>query len=87
MELIADYTFDFRGAIRWISLLKITRLFREMNHNQTIEVQGLDTDTRADLLKILPEISYELIAVEEDTDTSYRIQLRKRDIRARNTNN
>ncbi len=76
----SDYTFDFRGAIRWLALLKITQLFRGMAHNQTIEVLGLDPDTRADLLKVLPDISYELLAVEEDTDASYKIHLRKRDV-------
>ena len=80
MEPNADYTFDFRGAIRWLALLKITQLFRGMAHNQTIVVQGLDPDTRVDLLKVLPEISYELLAVEEDIDASYKMHLRKRDI-------
>jgi hypothetical protein len=52
-----------------------------MSHNQTIKVLGLDPDTRVDLLKVLPEISYELLAVEEDADASYRLHLRKRNIR------
>jgi hypothetical protein len=84
---MVDYTFDFRGAIKWISLLKFTQFFRGMNPNQTIEVQGLDMDTRADLLKVLPEISYELIDVEEDVDTSYKMQLRKRGIRTGKADN
>jgi TusA-related sulfurtransferase len=79
VEPNADYTVDFRGAIRWLSLLKITQLFRRMAQNQTIVVLGLDPDTRADLLKVLPEISYELLAVEKDVDASYMMHLRKRD--------
>ena len=79
MEPNADYTVDFRGAIRWLSLLKTTQLFRRMAQNQTIVVLGLDPDTRADLLKVLPEISYELLAVEDDFDASYMMHLRKRD--------
>jgi hypothetical protein len=77
VEPNVDYTFDFRGAIRWLALLKVTQLFRSMTHNQTIEVQGLDPDTRADLLKVLPDISYELISVEVDEDDSYTMHLKK----------
>lgn len=80
MKPIADYTVDFRGAIRWLALLKVTQLFRGMNPHQTIEVSGLDHDTRADLLKVLPEISYELLGIEEDADASFRLRLRKRDV-------
>lgn len=86
MEPNADYTVDFRGAIRWLALLKITQLFRGMAHNQTIMVHGLDPDTRADLLKVLPEISYELLNVEEDTDASFKMHLRKRDIQLGHSN-
>lgn len=86
MEPNADYTVDFRGAIRWLTLLKITQLFRKMVHNQTIVVQGMDPDTRADLLKVLPEISYELLNVEEDTDASFKMHLRKRDIQLGHSN-
>jgi hypothetical protein len=32
VEPKADYTFDFRGAIRWLALLKITHTFRTMTH-------------------------------------------------------
>ncbi|MGD9366394.1 MAG: hypothetical protein PVH87_11900 [Desulfobacteraceae bacterium] len=87
VEPNADYTFDFRGVIRWLALLKITRLFRGMSHNQTIKVLGLDPDTRADLLKVLPEISYELLAVEEDADASYRLHLRKRNVHGDHSGN
>lgn len=80
LEPNADFTFDFRGAIRWMALLKITRIFRTMTHNQTIEVQGLDPDTRMDLLKVLPKPSYELLGVEEDADASCKLHLRKRNV-------
>lgn len=86
MEPNADYTVDFRGAIRWLTLLKITQLFRKMVHNQTIVVQGMDPDTRADLLKVLPEMSYELLSVEEESDASYKMHLRKRDFKMGHSN-
>lgn len=81
MEIKADYTFNFMGAIRWLALLKLTRIFRGMTPDQIIEIQGLDPDTRADLLKVLPEISYELLSVEEYADAFCRMHLRKREIK------
>jgi TusA-related sulfurtransferase len=86
VEPNADYTVDFRGAIRWLALLKITQLFRKMAHNQTIVVQGMDPDTRADLLKVLPEMSYELLSVDEESDASYKMHLRKRDFQMGHSN-
>ena len=82
MESKADYTFDFRGAIRWVALLKLIRLFRGMEPNQVIEILGLDPDTRADLFKVLPEISYELLPIEEHPDAFCRLHLRKRENKA-----
>jgi TusA-related sulfurtransferase len=73
----ADYSFDFRGGITSFALLKITRVFREMKSNQTIEVLGLDSDTRSDLFKLLPEVSYEVIAVDERGTAPIRIHLKK----------
>jgi TusA-related sulfurtransferase len=73
----ADYSFDFRSAITSLGLLKLRRVFREMKSNQTLEVIGLDADTRSDLFRLLPPASYELIAVEEGADTSIRVHLRK----------
>jgi TusA-related sulfurtransferase len=73
----ADYSFDFRGAITSLGLLKLRRVFREMKSNQTLEVIGLDADTRLDLFRLLPPAAYELIAVEERSDTAIRVHLRK----------
>jgi TusA-related sulfurtransferase len=73
----ADYSFDFRGAITSLGLLKLRRVFREMKSNQTLEVIGLDADTRSDLFRLLPAASYELIALEERVETSIRVHLRK----------
>ncbi|MDA8141193.1 MAG: hypothetical protein M0036_21320 [Desulfobacteraceae bacterium] len=73
----ADYSFDFRGAIKSLALLKLTRMFREMRANQTLEVLGLDSDTRSDLFRLLPSISYELIELDEREDEPIRLHLRK----------
>ena len=86
MEPKADYTFDFRGAIRWLALLQLIRIFRGMTPDQVIEIQGLDPDTRADILKVLPEVSYELLAEEEHADASCRLHLRKREIKVNGLN-
>jgi len=73
----ADFSLDFSGAITSLALLKFSRVFREMKSNQTLVVQGLDADTRADLFKLMPAATYELIAVDEVEDTSFRVCIRK----------
>ena len=73
----ADYSLDFRGAIASLALLKFSRVFREMKSNQTLEVLGLDADTRSDLFRLMPAAAYELIAVDEREDASIRVCLRK----------
>lgn len=73
----ADFSLDFRGAITSLSLLKLTRVFREMKSNQTLEVIGLDADTHSDLFRLLPSIAYELIAIDDRDNDSIRVHLRK----------
>ncbi len=75
----ADYHLDLRGAITPITLLKATEVFRQMKCNEVLEVVGRDPDTRNDLLKVLPPLSFDLIVNEEIAeDMSYRIQVQKR---------
>ena len=80
MKHQADYILDFRGSISSISLLKMSRIFKEMKSRQIIEILGSDPDMQKDLFKVLPEASYEVIfiSVIEDEDYFYQIQLRKR---------
>lgn len=73
----ADYRLDFRDMITSMALLKLTRTFREMKTNQVLEVAGLDEDTRSDLFRLLPSMSYQLVTVEEENGASIRIQIRK----------
>jgi len=75
----ADHHLDLRGAITPLTLLKATEVFRQMKCNEVLEVVGRDSDTRNDLLKVLPSLSFDLIVNEEiGDDRSYRIQLKKR---------
>ena len=79
MELKVDYHLDLRGAIPPISLLKVTQVFRKMKADEILEIVCCDPDTRTDLFKVLPELSYELIDFEElGTGASYRVQMKKR---------
>jgi TusA-related sulfurtransferase len=73
----ADYSLDFSGAITSLALLKLRRVFREMKPNQTLEVLGLDSDTRCDLFRLLPAVSYELIDMDERENAPIRVHLRK----------
>jgi TusA-related sulfurtransferase len=60
-----------------MALLKLTRTFREMRANQVLEVLGLDEETRSDLFRLLPSLSYQLVTVDEENGTSIRIQIKK----------
>ena len=73
----ADFSLDFRGAIAPLALLKFSRVFREMKSNQTLEVLGLDADTRNDLFKLMPAATYELMATDEVEESSFRVRIRK----------
>ena len=73
----ADYRLDFRDMITSMALLKLTRTFREMKSNQVLEVLGLDEDTRSDLVRLLPSLSYQLVTVDEENGAPMRIQIRK----------
>lgn len=77
MERQADYKLDFRGAITSFGLLKLSRVFREMKSNQTLEILGIDADARSDLFRVLPKVSYELIEIEEREGALARIQIKK----------
>ena len=85
MKSKMDHHLDLRGAIPPITLLKVTKAFREMKPNETIEILGRDPDTRVDIFKIIPDFAYDLIVVEDMArDASYRVQMKKRtDIRNR----
>jgi len=75
----SDHHLDLRGAITPLALLKATEVFRQMKLNEVLEVFGRDSDTRNDLLKVLPPLSFDLIANEEiGEDRSFRIQLKKK---------
>ena len=85
MKARADHYLDLRGAIPPISLLKVTQVFRRMKTNEILEILGRDPDTRTDIFKIIPDVAYELIVIEEmERDDSFRVQMKKRiDVRNR----
>jgi TusA-related sulfurtransferase len=60
-----DHILDIRGSIPPISLLKVSQAFRAMKKRETIEILCGDIDTRTDLFKVLPPLSYDLVLVEE----------------------
>ena len=79
MEKAADYIVDFRGAIKSLTLLKLTHVFRGMKNDEVVRIVGLDPDTRNDLFKVLPALSYELVFEEESDGEFCSIHLKKRD--------
>ncbi len=79
----ADYVVDFRGAIKSLALLKLTHVFRGMGNDEVVKIIGLDSDTRSDLFKVLPAISYELVFEEEREGDFCNIHLKKRNCKPR----
>ena len=78
MEKAADYIVDFRGAIKSLTLLKLTHVFRGMKSDEVVRIVGLDPDTRNDLFKVLPALSYELVFEEKHDGEFCSIHLKKR---------
>ena len=82
MALEADIVLDFRNTFSSISLLKMTEIFDRMKPLQVLEIRGSDPDTRKDLLKVLPEDSYDMLTDEgEDIIYDfYKVRVRKRGV-------
>jgi len=74
----ANHIVDFRGAIKSLTLLKLTHVFRSMKNDEVMKIMGLDPDTRNDLFKVLPATSYELVFEEEREGDFCSLHLKKR---------
>lgn len=70
---------DLRGAISPFTLLKISNAFRTLEKGEVLEIFWGDRDLLNDLVKIIPESSYELIEMEnlDQENWGTRIQLKK----------
>jgi TusA-related sulfurtransferase len=82
LKKVADHFLDLTGIVAPITLLKVTELFRKMKDEEILEIVARDPITRNDFFKVLPDASYQLIGIEEG-DSSYRIQVIKREAEAR----
>ena len=80
MDKKPDHILDIRSSIPPISLLKVSQAFREMKKKETIEILCGDNDTRTDIFKVLPPLSYKLVLVEEmeDENIPFRVRIKKR---------
>ena len=65
-----QHKLDLRGAIVPYSLLKVIQALKLMQTGEILEVAWSDPDAPADLFKVLPDSSYELISLEETADSS-----------------
>jgi TusA-related sulfurtransferase len=45
---------------------------------QILEIRGSDADTREDLLKVLPEASYEVLGDSDEGEGFSKVRIRKR---------
>ena len=75
-----QHKLDLRGAIVPFSLLKVIQVLKLMRVGETLEVCWSDPDTSADLFKVLPNSSYEVINLEKmaDEGPSYQLTLVKK---------
>jgi TusA-related sulfurtransferase len=61
----ADHVLDFRQTITPFALLKLTQVLREMKQNEVLEIiTREDGDARADVFKVIPFASCEVIDME-----------------------
>ena len=79
MAGMADIKLDFRNTFSSISLLKMTEIFGRMQPMQILEICGSDPDIRKDLLKVLPEASYDMLGSEEEVGQDFfKVRIQKR---------
>ncbi len=77
-------TFDLRDTLLPFSLLQITNLFREMKPGEEMQifagVSHIDATILRDVMLILPQTDYDLIAKEnlDGDDPVTRLRLRKK---------
>jgi len=70
---------DLRGLMVPFTLLKISNAFRALAKGEVLEVLWSDSDALDDLVRIIPESSFELILAEDPSkeNSGARIQLKK----------
>ena len=70
---------DLRGIIQPFTFLIISNAFKEIRAGETIEILWGDPDSLADLFKILPAASYDLVLKEtiKGKDSGVRLRLKK----------
>jgi TusA-related sulfurtransferase len=64
LEPKADYVLDFSQTITPFALLKMTQVMREMTRDEVLEIITRDAVARADVFKLIPSASCEVIDME-----------------------
>ncbi len=84
MEGRPIHKLDLRGDMIPFALLKVSQAFRNIDPGDSLEVLWRDPEMREDLLRVLPESSYDLVGEKTIKDErpfeepSYRIEIRKK---------
>jgi TusA-related sulfurtransferase len=68
--------FDLRGTFPPFTLLKLTHRFRKLQSGETMEVVGINPDSKKDILNVLKALPCEVLYVG-NTKSCYLIRLRK----------
>ncbi len=71
---------DLRGVISAFALLKASNAFKELEAGETLEILCNGAETSAELLKVLPPASYEIVVMEtaQNDASQFCIQLKKK---------
>ena len=78
MKPKADYILDFSQTITPFALLKMTQVMREMAMDEVLEIITRDADARADVFKVIPTASCEVIDMEFNKDANFfRIRVKR----------
>ena len=77
MKIHADRFLDIREWASPIVFLRVCQAYREMKHDETLEILVIDKEAGEDIFKILPASGYAIVKVQEET-SFYRIILKKK---------
>jgi hypothetical protein len=77
-EQQAHIVIDVSNFVSWLSLLKVTQVFGELQPLDILEIRGADDDTKKDLFRILPKSAYHVLQIDyKDDDGLHQFQIQK----------
>ena len=66
MQIRSDRFLDIREWASPIVFLRVCQAYREMKHDETLEILVMDAEAGEDIFKILPASGYAILKVQEE---------------------